>query len=122
MCKVMGIGLDLCAIDRMQAHVADERFLQRFFTETERLYIRSKGRVAAASLAGIFAAKEAFLKAVGTGLSIPLTDVGVTHTSLGQPVYALTGRAAEIVGTGSVMLSITHEENAAAAVCIWQSA
>ncbi|MBR4082180.1 MAG: holo-ACP synthase [Clostridia bacterium] len=120
MCKVLGMGIDLCAIDRMEAHVTDERFLQRFFTETERLYIRSKGRVAAASLAGIFAAKEAFLKAVGTGLSIPLTDVGVTHTALGQPVYALTGRAAEIVGAGSVMLSITHEENMAAAVCIWQ--
>ena len=71
-------------------------------------------------MAGIWAAKEAFLKAVGTGLSLPLRDVGVTHTALGQPVYALTGQAADIVGEGSVMLSITHEGGMAAAVCLWQ--
>ena len=65
-------------------------------------------------------AQEAFLKALGTGLSLPLTEVGVTHTALGQPVYALTGRAAEMVGDGSVLLSISHEGNMAMAFCLWQ--
>ena len=122
MCKVLGVGIDLCAIDRMEERVSDERFLARFFTPVERAYIRSRGQVAVSSKAGIFAAKEAFMKAVGLGLSVPMADIGVTHTALGQPVYALTGHAAEIVGTGSVMLSITHDGGMAAAVCVWQSA
>ena len=116
------MGIDLCAIDRMEERAADERFLARFFTATERAYIRSRGQMAASSMAGIWAAKEAFMKAVGLGLSVPLGDIGVTHTALGQPVYALTGRAAEIVGAGSVMLSISHEAGMAAAVCVWQGA
>ena len=120
MSNVKGMGIDLCDISRMEARLEDDRFLDRFCTDAEKAYIRSKGRAAAQSLAGIWAAKEAFLKAVGTGLSLPLQEVGVTHTALGQPVYALTGQAADIVGEGSVMLSITHEGGMAAAVCLWQ--
>lgn len=120
MSNVKGMGIDLCDIRRMEARLKDDRFLDRFCTDAEKAYIRSKGKAAAQSLAGIWAAKEAFLKAMGTGLSLPLQEVGVTHTALGQPVYALTGQAADIVGEGSVLLSITHEGNMAAAVCLWQ--
>jgi len=121
MSNILGVGIDLCGIARMETLLADDRFLDRFFTDTEKVYIRGKGRAAAASMAGIWAAKEAFLKAAGTGLSIPMKDVGVTHTALGQPVYALTGQASAVVAEGSVLLSITHEDGTAAAVCIWQS-
>ena len=120
MCKILGVGIDLCSVERMQELLGSGRSLHRLFTPEEERYIRSRGAVAAQSMAGIWAAKEAFLKAVGTGLSLPLQEVGVTHTALGQPVYALTGQAAEIIGQGSVMLSITHEGSMAAAVCLWQ--
>ena len=106
MCK--GIGLDLCEIARMEKRLEDDRFLQRYFTDTEIGYIRSKGRGAAQTMAGIFAAKEALSKALGTGIVF----------ALGKPVYELTGKACEAGGGDKFWLSITHEGGMAAAVCI----
>lgn len=120
MCKVQGVGIDLCDISRMEKQLADDRFLARYFTPAETAYIRGRGLGASQSMAGIFAAKEAFLKAVGLGLSLPLKDVEVLHTDLGQPRYHLTGKALDAVCGGEALLSITHEGLMAAAVCIWQ--
>ena len=115
---VRGVGIDLCAVSRMEEQLGSGRFLARFFTEEETAYITSRGAGAAQSMAGIFAAKEALLKALGMGISLPLKDVGVTHTQTGQPAYCLTGKAKELVGEAQCMLSITHEGDMAAAVCI----
>ncbi len=120
MCKVQGLGIDLCDISRMEKCLQDDRFLSRFFTQEEAAYIRSRGLASSQSMAGIFAAKEAFLKAVGVGLSLPMKDIEVRHTPLGQPVYHLNGKALEAADGGEVLLSITHEGLMAAAVCIWQ--
>lgn len=120
MCKVCGVGIDLCDISRMEQCLRDDRFLNRYFTADEAAYIRSRGLCASQSMAGIFAAKEAFLKAVGTGLSLAMKDIEVCHTELGQPLYHLTGSALEAADGGQVLLSITHEGLMAAAVCIWQ--
>ena len=117
MCK--GIGIDLCGIARMQQHLEEGRSLRRMFTEGEESYIRSKGATAAQTMAGMFAAKEAVLKALGIGMTIPMTDVVIAHTELGQPVVTLTGKAAEMGGT--VMVSITHEAGMAAAFAIWEA-
>ena len=120
MCNMpqMRVGLDMCGISRMEEHVRDTRFLNRFFTDEEAEYILSKGTCAAQTLAGIFAAKEAFVKALGTGISMPMKDVGVTHAQAGQPCYHLTGKAKELAGNAQCTLSITHEGDMAAAVCI----
>ena len=56
MIMVKGLGIDLCEIARMDRMLTDERFLNRYFTESEISYIRSKGKGAAQTLAGIFAA------------------------------------------------------------------
>lgn len=120
MCKVRGVGLDLCDISRMEENLKDDRFLNRYFTQEEARYIRSRGLAASQSMAGIWAGKEAFLKAVGTGLSLPLQDVEILHTEAGQPYYHLTGKAVAAVQGGDVFLSVTHEGLMAAAVCIWQ--
>lgn len=116
MCK--GIGIDLCEITRMQQLLDEGHSLRRMFTEEEQSYITSKAASAAQAMAGMFAAKEAVLKALGTGLTIPMTDIIITHTELGQPLVTLTGKAAELGGT--VMISITHEAGMAAAMAIWQ--
>lgn len=117
MSDVRGIGLDLCAIPRMQELLESGRPLRRLFTEAEEAYIRDKGASAAQTMAGLFAAKEAVLKALGTGLTVPMADVLITHTTLGQPQVTLQGKAALLGGT--VLLSITHEGDMAAATAIW---
>lgn len=122
MCKasgitVRGVGVDLCSIDRMQALLDSGHSLRRMFTEEEQAYIRSKGVSAAQTMAGLFAAKEAVLKALGAGLTIPMTDIVITHTELGQPEAALQGKAAE--RGGRILLSISHEDGTAAAFAVW---
>ena len=119
MCEIRGLGLDLCAIPRMQELLDSGRPLRRMFAESEEAYIRAKGAAAAQTMAGLFAAKEAVLKALGTGLTLPMTDVLITHTDLGQPQVMLLGRAAQL--GGSVLLSITHEGDMAAATALWMA-
>ena len=70
MCR--GVGLDVCEISRMEKLAEDERFLNRFFTPEERAYLAERGRNRAQTLAGLFAAKEALLKALGTGIRFDL--------------------------------------------------
>ena len=117
MCK--GIGIDLCEIARMQTRLDEGRSLRRMFTEEEQAYIAGKGASAAQTMAGMFAAKEAVLKALGTGMTIPMTDIVISHTELGQPVVTLAGKAAAFGGT--VLVSITHEAGMAAAFAVWMT-
>ena len=116
MCK--GLGFDLCDVARMEKFLNDGHFLRRFFTEEEAEYVRSRGAHAAESLAGIFAAKEAFAKAMGTGIAFDLREVGISHGETGEPVYVLTGRAAEMAGNDRLLLSISHDGGMAGAVCL----
>ena len=117
-----GIGMDLCAVERIEKAMS-ERFLSRYYTRQERDYIASRGAMGAQSAAAMFAAKEAFLKAVGTGIGagLELCDVGVSHGELGAPAYELASRALEKLhqlGAQRAFLSLTHENGMAAAVCV----
>lgn len=117
MCDIRGIGLDLCAIPRMQELLDSGRRLQRIFTEDEEAYIRSKGTAAAQTMAGVWAAKEAVVKAIGVGLACPLNEVVIGHTASGQPTVTLTGSAGQY--GGHFLLSISHEGDMAAAMVVW---
>lgn len=117
MCNVRGIGIDLCEISRMQALLDSGRPLTRLFTDAELAYIHSRGAAAAQSMAGIYAAKEAVCKALGTGIAFPLTDICIGHTEQGQPTVTLTGKPADFGGT--FMVTITHEAGMAAAMVVW---
>lgn len=122
MCK--GLGLDLCGIARMAALVEDERFLGRYFTSEEAAYVRGKGAGAAQTLAGLYAAKEAVLKAMGTGIALPLREVEIWHAPGGQPQVRLTGQAARRLaelGGGTFLLTVSHEGDTAAAAALWQA-
>ncbi len=119
---IAGIGIDLCEISRMEKLLENEHFLTRYFSTEEQDYIRSKGKSGAQSMAGIYAAKEALVKALGCGIvTADLNLIGVTHDGYGKPSYILQGeyaRLAEDKRVSSFFLSITHDGGMAAAVCV----
>ncbi len=119
---IAGVGMDLCEINRMEKLLSDGRFLARFFSEEEQKYIQGKGKTAAQSMAGIFAAKEALAKALGKGVSGgELKDISVLHDGAGAPYYDLRGSWALLAkskGVTALHLSISHDGGVAAAVCI----
>lgn len=118
---IVGIGVDLCEIERIGRAIQKEAFLTRCFTQEERAYLAGRGGMRGQSAAGIFAAKEAMLKALGTGLMIPLRDVGVSHTEAGAPQAVLAGAAAKRLaelGGARMHLSISHDGGMAVAMAI----
>ena len=94
---IIGIGSDLCNIDRIQNSLDrfGERFEQRVFTEIERAKANRRPFTIAGTYAKRFAAKEAFSKAVGTGFrqGVFMKDIGVVNARSGAPTLALTGGA-----------------------------
>ena len=99
---ILGVGTDLCNIERIERTLArfGDRFRHRVFTETE-LRKASSRPGEAATLAKRWAAKEACSKALGTGLrmGISWSDMAVSNLRTGQPVMAVTGWAAERLAT-----------------------
>ena len=94
---ILGIGSDLCNIERIQASVDrfGDRFLNRVFTDIERAKAARRPHTVAGTLAKRFAAKEAFSKAVGTGFKrgVYMKDIGVVNAPSGAPTLELTGGA-----------------------------
>ena len=94
---IVGIGSDLCNIERIQSSLDrfGDRFLARVFTEVERAKAARRPHTTAGTLAKRFAAKEAFSKAVGTGFQqgVFMKDIGVVNAPSGAPTLALTGGA-----------------------------
>lgn len=121
---MIGLGLDLCEVARIEAAIGkNEGFLARYYTPEERAYLAARGQASGQSAAAMFAAKEAFLKALGVGLSggLAMADVGVSHDALGCPGYALSQAALARMaqrGASRAHLSLTHDAGMAAAVCI----
>jgi holo-[acyl-carrier protein] synthase len=125
---IVGIGSDLCAIDRIEDTLErfGDRFVQRCFTAVEQR--KSERRAErAASYAKRFAAKEACAKALGTGLrhGVFWRDMGVVNLPSGAPTMNLTGGAAErlaaITPPGHecfIHLTITDEHPTAAAFVV----
>src|SRR4051794_14204803 len=95
--RIIGIGSDLCNIERIQNSLDrfGERFVNRVFTEIERGKAEGRPFTRAGTLAKRFAAKEAFSKAVGTGFKrgVFMRDIGVVNLASGAPTLHLTGGA-----------------------------
>jgi len=94
---IIGIGLDLCNIERIQQSLDrwGDKFLNRCFTDIERAKAQRRPFTTAGTLAKRFAAKEAFSKAVGTGFKrgVFMKDIGVVNAPSGQPTIVATGGA-----------------------------
>lgn len=118
---IIGIGVDITEVARMALAIErrGERFVQRVFTEAEIRYCRSRKNVME-RFAGRFAAKEAAMKAIGTGWrrGVSWRDFEVTRESSGRPVMRLSGRAEEIareLGGKQALVTISHTEQQAIA-------
>lgn len=118
---IRAVGTDVVELDHFTEVVDRSRpgFLERLFTQREIEHCeRFKDRMA--SYAAIFAAKEAFLKALRTGLAhgIRWTDVEVVHEQSGAPTIVTHGKAIEFLGRGRTHASLTHSRRSAAAVVV----
>ncbi len=111
---IVGIGLDIAEVDRVKAAIEryGERFLNRVYTELERRYCDSKPN-RFERYAGRFAAKEAAMKAIGTGWKrgVAWRDFEVRRAPSGQPIIQFGGKAAEIaagLGVKRALVTISH--------------
>ena len=123
---IVGLGVDIAEVGRIKAAIErhGEVFLRRVYTAREREYCeRFKNKYE--RYAGRFAAKEAAMKALGTGWArgVRWVDVEVVRLKGGRPTMALAGEAgkvAERLGVKNIALSITHTETQALAQVIFE--
>jgi len=124
---IFGIGTDLVEVERIKNELAShgEKFIDMLFTESERTYCtRAENTgIQAQCFAARFAAKEAFLKALGSGLrgGLKWKDVEVINNELGKPELRMQNTAQEIcenAGINSVHVSLSHTKESAIAVVI----
>ena len=123
--QIIGHGIDLADIGRMGRLLArfGDAALERQFTERERDDAPAHGRARASYFAGRFAAKEAVLKALGTGFArgVAFTDVQVLCSPGGAPRVTLGGQAAAVadqMGIRAWILSLSHSGDVAVASAI----
>jgi holo-[acyl-carrier protein] synthase len=121
---IAGVGIDVVELERFEAALRRQgrRFVERIFTAGERDYCESR-RDRTARYAARFAAKEAVLKALGTGWTggIRWTDVEVVRSPGGAVGVKLAGQAraeAKRQGVRTIHLSLTHTSRTAAAVAV----
>jgi holo-[acyl-carrier-protein] synthase len=119
---IRGIGIDIIEIERVKRAVEKRSgFVGRFFASEEVAYYRKRG-MNVSSIAGGFAAKEAVVKAMGTGFgAFGWRDVAVLRDNRGKPEVRLGGRARELCDSldiEEILVSISHSRDYAAAQAI----
>lgn len=118
---ISGLGNDIIEIDRVQKLILEhgQKFLDKIFTKAEQEYC-SRFKDSASRYAGRFAAKEAIVKALGTGFSqgISWLDVEAVNDERGKPMVRLHGKAGEMFAGVGVILSISHCRTFAVATAV----
>lgn len=115
---IVGVGIDLIEIERIQKAAERPSFLARVYTRQEVEYAAGRTRI----LAGMFAVKEAVSKALGTGISgFGLTDIEVFHDLKGRPFVRLregAERRAAAIGAVNIQVSVSDLEKLAGAMAV----
>ncbi len=120
---VAGIGIDIVEIKRIKAAIKSKKnFLPRVFSETE-IRLSERGEFRFEELAGRFAVKEAFFKAIKTGWrrGVTFKDIVVLNETSGAPYVELSGKAKEIaatVGVQKIFVSISHTKELAVGLVV----
>lgn len=119
---ILGVGNDIIEIERIRASIErfGERFLNRLFTANEQKYCLAH-KDPAKNFAGRFAAKEAFVKALGTGFrkGVSWLDIEILNDAYGKPCITLSEPLKELTHPSQFSLSISHCRDYATAVIIW---
>ena len=124
--SIIGIGIDLVEVKRIEDAVKKRKnFLERIYTKEE-IRVNPEGEFRFQELAGRFAVKEAFFKAIKSGWrrGVTFSDVIVLNEPSGAPYIKLTGKAKEIadsLGAKSIYVSISHTDHTATGVVILTS-
>ena len=118
-----GIGVDIVSIDRIEKSLARDSFLTKVYGKGEIALFAAEGKLKTNSLAANFAAKEAFSKALGTGVrGFELTEVEILRDDMGKPYFYLSGKAREIAESRNLVFSVSlsHEKDRAIAFVVAQ--
>ena len=120
---IAGIGIDMIEVDRVAGKIGkDEGFRELVFSKTEIEYCEPKANKYQ-HYAARFAAKEAFLKAIGTGwvTGTAFNEIEVIHDANGRPSLHLLGSTAKLaaeMGITKISVSLSHISNAASAIVL----
>jgi len=120
---IIGIGIDVVELNRMEKSLGGGRFEQLVFSASERESFGAR-RDRVSKYAGCWAVKEAFGKALGTGISgFEMSEVSVLRDSKSKPYIELSGRAAELADRlgARAFVTITNTDNYAAAAVILEA-
>jgi len=123
---IVGLGIDVCSVPRIQSALErfGERFWERLLTPRERADLAGRRADRAVALAGRFAAKEAFSKALGAPKDVWFQDVEVRRAPSGAPEVVAHGPALpylERLGVTRMWVSISHDAGVAAAVVVLEA-
>lgn len=119
---IYGIGTDIIEIDRIKkSYEKNPKLLNKLFSDRE-IQVLEKKKFKPQSIAGMFCAKEAIVKSVGTGLrNFSIKDLEILRNNLDKPVVIMTGAFKEFCdeeGIENIMVSISHSINYATATAI----
>ena len=120
---IFGIGIDNIEVERIKKQIdGSTKFKEKIFTMNEIDYCESKKNYAE-SFAARFAAKEAFLKAIGTGWSdgLKFNDIEILNDMKGKPMIHLQGKAKQVIldnEISNIQVSLTHLKEIASAIII----
>ena len=116
-----GIGVDIVSVDRIEKSLERESFIKRIYGPAEIALFVGENKVKTNSLAANFAAKEAFSKALGTGVrGFDFDEVQILRNELGAPYFEFSGRAKQIVESKNLecKVSLSHEKDKAIAFVV----
>ena len=126
---IVGIGIDLCGVERIRRMIADhgQHFLGRTYTEAEVADARRRKKGFEETLAGRFAAKEAVMKVLGTGWGegVEFRGIEILNEPSGKPYVVLHGSTADraaALGVTAWHITITHTEDLAMASAVAERA
>ena len=119
---IVGIGNDIIEIERIEKAISKEGFKNKIYTQRELENIKKRGN-RAETYAGVFSAKEAISKAIGTGVrEFSLTDLEILNDDLGKPYVVVSEKLDKILKTKKedyqIEISISHSKKYATAMAI----